>query len=97
MVDFLSSNIPSIALLIVTMGVLFYLYKTGRNVLVKRILKELVVKAESYYQNGNGARKKDYVIREFYKKTKLLNIFLSRKELDDLIEILVRQMKNHLS
>ncbi|AFS78519.1 hypothetical protein Curi_c15100 [Gottschalkia acidurici 9a] len=95
--NLITENINSLALIATTTLVLFYLYKKGKKVLVKRVLRDLVTKAEEHYTNGQGKRKRQYVIKEFYKKAPILKIFLSEKELDSLIELAVEELKEKLN
>ena len=95
--SFITENINSLALIAITILVLFYLYKKGKKALVKRVLRDIVIKAEEHYRSGQGKIKRQYVIREFYKKAPILKLFLSEKELDSLIELTVEILKENLN
>ncbi|KNF06940.1 hypothetical protein CLPU_58c00030, partial [Gottschalkia purinilytica] len=76
--------------------VLFYLFKKGKDRLAKKIVLDLVVEAEKYFGSDKGKRKKQYVIREVYRRFPILNVLLPRKKLDDLIEKCVIELKKVL-
>lgn len=96
MFDFIILNINSIAIVILIGVGLFYLLKKGKDRLVKNIVLNIVIEAENYFESNKGKMKKRHVIREVYRRFPILNILLSQRKLDDLIEKCVLELKKVL-
>jgi len=86
------------ALVVITfVAVLGILYKKGRKDLVKRIIKNLVVKAEKELGSATGTAKYNLVIATIYEKLPiLLRLCFSKAEINDYIEDAVTWLKKRL-
>lgn len=98
MYDFLKHNWLSILIVIGVVITLAYLYRTGRRDTVKKIILTLVIQAEEALGSGTGELKYAMVVEQAYRVLPtLVRFFITKKELDCLIEEAVQYMKTQLS
>ncbi|MCX4294349.1 MAG: hypothetical protein OSJ56_09875 [Prevotella sp.] len=97
-IKFLVSNWDSVLLVIVAIVVLILLYKHGRIEVVKKVLFSLVSRAEKEFGSGTGELKKAAVIEWIYEKLpKIITIFITPKEIEQLIESVLEYAKTKWS
>lgn len=74
------------------------LIKRGRQDIVKRLVYNLVVKAEATLGSGTGDAKYNMVLTSVYNKLPgVLRFFYTKKEIDNLIQEAVAWLKTYLS
>lgn len=87
-----------IVVLLFVLFCLFIYFKLGKEDFIRRLLLDLVVKAEKEYSSGTGLIKYNHVVNEFYNiMPSIMKIFITRKMLDVYIEEAVDQLKHILS
>ncbi|HWR61914.1 MAG TPA: hypothetical protein VN580_09905, partial [Clostridia bacterium] len=75
-----------------------YLYRIGKRDTAKKIILSLVIQAEKALGSGTGELKYAMVVERAYEVLPtLVRFFITKKELDRLIEEAVQYMKLHLS
>ncbi len=93
-IKFLLANWDSVLLVIAVIIVLILLYKHGRIEVVKKVLFSLVSRAEKEFGSGTGELKKAAVIEWIYEKLpKIVTIFITPKEIEQLIESVLEYAK----
>lgn len=97
MIDYLMSNIDSVVMLIVMILLILFLFLKGRKKLVAQIILYLVEIAEEKFGSGTGAIKYDYVVEKLYNIVPVvIKIFLTKKEINYLIDKSINQLKLYL-
>lgn len=98
LLEFLKLYWGSVLVSAIFISVLIFLWKRGKKDLVKRIILELVCKAEQQYGSGTGAIKLGMVWREIYNRLPLLiRLVFTEKELQGYIEYWVTWLRKKLS
>lgn len=98
MLNIIQDNLSSILVAIAVIVGLIFLYKAGKKEMVKKVVLDLVVKAELAFGNGTGELKYAEVVAGIYDKLPAIVIFfLSQKEIDSMIEGAVCHMKKMLA
>ena len=98
MLNFIKENIYSVITIILFVMAMAFLYKKQRKETVRKIVLSLVVQAEKALGSGTGELKYAMVVENIYKTLPgILTLFISEKELDDMIEVAVHKMKECLS
>ena len=97
MVEIIKDNIYNIAAIAAFVSILVVLYKKGRSENVKRIILNLVIKAEANFGKGTGEIKYNEIVSGIYKVLpSIVLLFLTEKDLDNMIEEAVKHMKELL-
>lgn len=92
--QFLLKNWDSVILVIVVIGVLIYLIKTGQTKILKKIAIRLVTEAEGELGDGTGIFKQAAVIEWLYDKIPaVLKILFTKKDLENLVDAVVEEVK----
>lgn len=98
MLSFIKENIYSVITIILFVVAMVFLYKNQRRETVRKIVLSLVVQAEKALGSGTGELKYAMVVENIYKTLPgILTLFISEKELDNMIEVAVHKMKECLS
>ncbi|MCM1059688.1 MAG: hypothetical protein NC452_05285 [Eubacterium sp.] len=93
-IKFILANWDSIILVIAVIVALILLYKHGRVGVVKKVLFSLVSRAEKEFGSGTGELKKAAVIEWIYEKLpKIVTVFITPKEIEQLIETVLEYAK----
>lgn len=99
--DFLATHYSELIALAVALltAVVSYRFSLSRDNWgkVKRIVLVLVIEAEKYLGTGTGEQKKQQVIQWMYDRYPFINFFISSRMLSDLIEDVLRQLKESLA
>ena len=86
-----------IVLVVAFVGLIAWLLKRGKKDLVKKIVYDLVVKAEATLGSGTGDIKYNMVVAAVYNKLPFIVRFLfTKKEIDKLITEAVEWLKTYL-
>lgn len=96
----LLNSLPIILIALILAIVLLVLYKRGKKDLVRKIVLDLVVKAEKMLGSGTGELKYVNVINAFYfsgRIPKLIRLLFSEKDIDNYIKAGVAKIKKLLS
>lgn len=97
MKDFFVANWPSILVAAIIIALMVLLYFRGKKDLVKKIILSLVLQAEKTLGSGTGELKYAMVVERAYTVLPaLIRFFITKKELDRLIEEAVQYMKKQL-
>lgn len=95
--SFIKANLYDIVTVLVAILVLGYLWYRGQKKIVYRAIYGLVSVAEKQFGGGTGAIKFSFVVAEVYKLLPTIaKLFLSEKQLDNMIEDAVARLKNFL-
>lgn len=95
--DFLNTPAGTVTLLIVAAATLAYLWYKGYRGTVRKIIYSLVIQAEKALGSGTGEFKYALVTGWVYERLPLmLRAIVSEKEIDEMIEWAVEQMKRSL-
>lgn len=93
-IKFLAVNWDSVLLVIAFIVGVIYLYKNGYVKILQTILFSLVTKAERDHGGGTGELKKAIVLDWVYEKIPtILQFFISKKELEQLVESVLAYAK----
>ena len=97
MLDFIKLNLGSLMVVVLTIVLLLFLYKRGKQDTVNKIILSLVVQAEKTLGSGTGELKYAMVVENVYKVLPtILTMLISKKELDNIIEGSVQYLKDYL-
>lgn len=95
--DFFKEHYLNVISLIIIAFLLLRLYTTGKRETVKKIILSLVIQAEKSLGSGTGELKYAMVVERAYSLLPLsVRLFITREQLDNLIEEAVRYMKRQL-
>lgn len=87
-----------IFLICVVVGILLFLYKSGKKDIVRQVVLGLVVKAEKALGSGTGELKYAWVVDELYRKMPaLMQLLFTDKDIDNFIKEGVDKLKVYLS
>lgn len=90
--------ILALILLITFVFAMIWLYVHNHYDIIKKIVLSCVVEAEKYLGSGTGALKYAYVVDKVYEKLPgIVTMFLSKENLNRLIEFSVSKLKDVLS
>ena len=93
-IKFLIGNWDSVLIVLAVLAALILLYRRGRIGIVKKILFVLVSRAEKKFGSGTGELKKAAVIEWIYEKLpKIVTVFITPKEIEQLIESVLEYAK----
>lgn len=91
---FLLKYWDSIVLVVVVIGFILYLIKTGQTKILKKIAVRLVTEAEGELGGGTGIFKQAAVIEWLYDKIPaVLKVFFTQKDLERLVDTVVEEVK----
>lgn len=91
---FLLKYWDSIVLVVVVVGIILYLIKTGQTKILKKIAIRLVTEAEGELGNGTGIFKQAAAIEWLYDKIPaVLKFFFTQKDLEKLVDTVVEEVK----
>ena len=94
-IKFLISNWDSVLVVLVVIAAIILLYRHGRIEVIKKILFALVSRAEKEFGSGTGELKKAAVIEWIYEKLpKIITVFVTPKEIEQLIETVLEYAKS---
>ncbi|NLY46750.1 MAG: hypothetical protein GX053_12315 [Tissierella sp.] len=97
MLDFIKLNLNFLIVAVIAIVLLLFLYKKGKQDVVRKVVLSLVVQAEKALGSGTGELKYAMVVENVYKVLPgILTMLISRKELDKLIEDGVQYLKEYL-
>ena len=95
--DFLIAHWADILVVVLFIAVLIGLWIKGYKKQVKKVILDLVAKAEAELGSGTGPIKYLRVTRWIYSRMPwVVKIFISEEELDDWIELAVKQLEKFL-
>lgn len=98
MYNFLKLGWSNILIIVIVFFSLIYLYRIGKRDTARKIILGLVIQAEKALGSGTGELKYAMVVERAYNVLPtLIRFFITKKELDNLIEEAVRYMKTQLS
>lgn len=98
MMEFLNTPAGTVTLIVVAAAALAYLWYKGYRGTVRKIIYALVIQAEKTLGNGTGEFKYALVTGWVYERLPLiLRALISEKEIDEMIEWAVEQMKQSLN
>lgn len=84
----------SILLIVLVMGFVIYLIKTGQTKVLKQIAVKLVTEAEGEYGSGTGIVKKSAVVSWLYNHLPaILKIIFTEKDLENIVETVLEEAK----
>lgn len=96
--EFIKVNILNILLVALFIGVLLFVYRSGKKDLVKEIVLSLVIQAEKTLGSGTGELKYAMVVERFHVALpRILKFLFTKQEIDTMIEEAVTYLKNYLS
>lgn len=91
---FLLKYWDSVVLVVVVIGFILYLIKTGQTKILKKIAIRLVTEAEGEMGGGTGVFKQAAVIEWLYDKIPaVLKVFFTQKDLEKLVDTVVEEVK----
>ena len=91
---FLLKYWDSVVLVVVVIGFILYLIKTGQTKILKTIAIRLVTEAEGEMGGGTGVFKQAAVIEWLYDKIPaVLKVFFTQKDLEKLVDTVVEEVK----
>ena len=91
---FLLKYWDSVGLVVVVIGFILYLIKTGQTKILKKIAIRLVTEAEGEMGGGTGVFKQAAVIEWLYDKIPaVLKVFFTQKDLEKLVDTVVEEVK----
>lgn len=91
---FIVANWDSVLLIFAVAAILIVLYKHGHIEIIKKVLFSLVSRAEKEFGSGTGELKKAAVIEWIYEKLpKIVTVFITPKEIEQLIESVLEYAK----
>lgn len=91
---FLLKYWDSVVLVVVVIGFILYLIKTGQTKILKKIAIRLVTEAEGKMGGGTGVFKQAAVIEWLYDKIPaVLKVFFTQKDLEKLVDTVVEEVK----
>lgn len=97
MVDLLITHWDSVLVVIAFIALIIYLVKKGAQKKVNNMLFYLVTEAEAIFGSGTGELKYAAVVTSLYEiLPSILKILLTEKQIDDMIEQAVQDMKEYL-
>lgn len=97
MLEFIRANAINISLVVIAIICLVLAYKKGKEEVVKKVILDLVVKAEKQLGSGTGELKYAAVIGALYSKLPTIVRFLySEKDIDTIIEDCVVKLRGLL-
>lgn len=98
MINFIITNWDSVLVVILFIVACIVLARKGSAVYVKQMLFYLVTQAEAEYGAGTGNLKYAAVTTWLYERIPvILKFFFTAKQIDEMIEAAVGQMKDYLS
>ena len=98
LISFATANLASILVILVMAIVFAFLYRTGHQAAVKKMILSLVVKAEKDLGSGTGTLKYALVIDAVYTKLPLLiQVLFTKSEIETFIEEAVTSLKSVLT
>lgn len=90
--------IGHIFLILVVIGIMLFLYKSGKKEIVKKIVLDLVVRAEKALGSGTGELKYAWVVGELYRKLPpIIQLLFTDKDIDNFIDEGVEKLKTYLN
>ncbi len=91
---FLLKYWDSVVLVVVVIGFILYLIKTGQTKILKKIAIRLVTEAEGEMGGGTGVFKQAAVIEWLYDKIPtVLKVFFTQKDLEKLVDTVLEEVK----
>lgn len=91
---FLLKYWDSVVLVVVVIGFILYLIKTGQTKILKKIAIRLVTEAEGEMGGGTEVFKQAAVIEWLYDKIPaVLKVFFTQKDLEKLVDTVVEEVK----
>ena len=97
-IEFLIENWSDVTLVISVLFIIIYSSFTNKTEYLKADLFSLVTEAEKIYGGKTGQIKLMYVVRKIYSKMPaILKMFLSEKQLEKIIENVLRKAKKSWS
>ncbi len=98
MIDFIARNWDSVLVVLLFIAACITLVRKGSAVYVKQMLFYLVTEAEAEYGSGTGDLKYAAVTTWLYERIPaILKFFFTARQIDEMIEAAVDQMKEYLS
>jgi len=90
--------ILTIVAIAVVVGALLWLYYNGKQEIAKKIILNMVIKAEEAFLSGTGLIKKNYVIAQGYSLLPaIVKFFVTEDMINDWIEDAVDYIKTELT
>ncbi|MBO8161347.1 MAG: hypothetical protein H0Z24_06885 [Thermosipho sp. (in: Bacteria)] len=98
MYNFILTYYPDILTVCLFISILIFLYYRGKRDIVKKIILSLVVEAEKQLGSKTGELKYAFVVERLYPALpRVVKIFITRKQLDKMIEEAVAKLKEFLA
>lgn len=95
--DFIKAHYLYLILLIIILYLMLRIYFMGRHENIKKIILSLVIQAEKALGSGTGELKYALVVERAYRVLPLsVRLFITREQLDKLIEEAAKYMKRQL-